>query len=172
MQSSKITRGGRRSTGGLTRRATQHYSSNIPKLSRRLSWNRTKERAEMLATRIAGEGVAAEAVGDLDTATREADDEAARRARLRRPPRIRLRRRRRHPAADRRRRDQRERCAWRSLRPRHRQGRRPAVGSRHHLLQECRRRPSRSDDLRDGVSAAGQGAAVTAIGLETPRRPP
>jgi ornithine cyclodeaminase len=51
-------------------------------LSRRLSWNRTKERAEMLATRIAGEGIAAEAAGDLDAATREADDEAARRARV------------------------------------------------------------------------------------------
>lgn len=44
-----------------------------PSLRRVLIWNRTAERAEVLATQLAGDGIAAEAVTDLDAATREAD---------------------------------------------------------------------------------------------------
>ncbi|VIO76241.1 ornithine cyclodeaminase family protein [Bradyrhizobium ivorense] len=44
-----------------------------PSLRRVLIWNRTVERAQALATRLAGEDIAAEAVTDLDAATREAD---------------------------------------------------------------------------------------------------
>ncbi|KWV51455.1 dehydrogenase [Bradyrhizobium macuxiense] len=44
-----------------------------PSLRRVLIWNRTAERAEVLATQFAGEGLTAEVATDLDAATREAD---------------------------------------------------------------------------------------------------
>jgi ornithine cyclodeaminase len=44
-----------------------------PSLTRVLIWNRTAERAAALAASLRNEGVAAEAVADLDAATREAD---------------------------------------------------------------------------------------------------
>jgi ornithine cyclodeaminase/alanine dehydrogenase-like protein (mu-crystallin family) len=44
-----------------------------PSLKRVRIWNRTIARAEELAAQLEGEGIAAEAVTDLDAATREAD---------------------------------------------------------------------------------------------------
>lgn len=43
-----------------------------PSIARVLVWNRTRERAEDLAARLRGEGIAAERVADLETAIREA----------------------------------------------------------------------------------------------------
>ncbi|WP_407169730.1 ornithine cyclodeaminase family protein [Bradyrhizobium sp. ORS 111] len=59
--------------GEMARWLVRGHRTVRPSLRRVLIWNRTAERAQELATQLAGEGVAAEVATDLDAATREAD---------------------------------------------------------------------------------------------------
>ncbi|WGR91545.1 dehydrogenase [Bradyrhizobium sp. ISRA443] len=59
--------------GEMARWLVRGHRTVRPSLRRVLIWNRTAERAEVLATQLAGDGVAAEVATDLDAATREAD---------------------------------------------------------------------------------------------------
>ena len=53
--------------------AVRGHRTVRPQLKRVRVWNRTVERAQELATLLEGDGIATEAVTDLDAATREAD---------------------------------------------------------------------------------------------------
>lgn len=59
--------------GEMAPRLVAAHRAVRPSLARVLVWNRTAERAGRLAAALRSEGVAAEAVADLDAATREAD---------------------------------------------------------------------------------------------------
>jgi len=59
--------------GEMAPRLVRAHRAVRPSLARVLIWNRTAERAAALAASLRNEGVAAEAVADLDAATREAD---------------------------------------------------------------------------------------------------
>jgi len=59
--------------GEMAPRLVAAHRAVRPSLERVLVWNRTHERAEKLAASLRKDGVAAEAVTDLDAATREAD---------------------------------------------------------------------------------------------------
>lgn len=59
--------------GEMAPRLVRAHRAVRPSLARVLVWNRTAARAAALAASLRGEGVAAEAVADLDAATREAD---------------------------------------------------------------------------------------------------
>jgi ornithine cyclodeaminase len=59
--------------GEMAPRLVRAHRAVRPSLARVLVWNRTAQRAAALAASLRGEGVAAEAVADLDAATREAD---------------------------------------------------------------------------------------------------
>lgn len=59
--------------GEMAPRLVAAHRAVRPSLARVLVWNRTAERAGRLAASLRGEGIAAEAVADLDAATREAD---------------------------------------------------------------------------------------------------
>ena len=59
--------------GEMAPRLVRAHRAVRPSISRVLIWNRTAERASALAASLRNEGVAAEAVADLDAATREAD---------------------------------------------------------------------------------------------------
>ena len=59
--------------GEMAPRLVRAHRAVRPSLARVLIWNRTAERAAALAGSLRNEGVAAEAVADLDAATREAD---------------------------------------------------------------------------------------------------
>ena len=59
--------------GEMAPRLVRAHRAVRPSLTRVLIWNRTAERAAALAASLRNEGIAAEAVADLDAATREAD---------------------------------------------------------------------------------------------------
>ena len=59
--------------GEMAPRLVRAHRAVRPSISRVMIWNRTAERASALAASLRGEGIAAEAVADLDAATREAD---------------------------------------------------------------------------------------------------
>ena len=59
--------------GEMAPRLVRAHRAVRPSLQRVLVWNRTAARAETLAASLRSEGVAAEAAGDLDAATRDAD---------------------------------------------------------------------------------------------------
>ena len=59
--------------GEMAPRLVAAHRAVRPSIERVLVWNRMAARAEALAASLRGEGVAAEAVSDLDAATREAD---------------------------------------------------------------------------------------------------
>jgi ornithine cyclodeaminase len=59
--------------GEMSRWLARAHCSVRPSLQRVLIWNRTPQRAAAVAGSLAQEGIAAEAAGDLDTATRTAD---------------------------------------------------------------------------------------------------
>lgn len=59
--------------GEMAPRLVRAHRAVRPSISRVMIWNRTAERAAALAASLRGEGIAAEAVADLDAATREAD---------------------------------------------------------------------------------------------------
>jgi ornithine cyclodeaminase len=59
--------------GEMAPRLVRAHRAVRPSLQRVLIWNRTAARAEALAAAMRGEGIAANAVSDLDAATREAD---------------------------------------------------------------------------------------------------
>jgi ornithine cyclodeaminase len=59
--------------GEMAPRLMRAHRAVRPSLERVLIWNRTADRAERLAASLGDEGIAAEAVRDLDAATREAD---------------------------------------------------------------------------------------------------
>jgi ornithine cyclodeaminase len=59
--------------GEMAPRLVRAHRAVRPSLTRVLIWNRAAERAAALAASLRNEGVAAEAVADLDAATREAD---------------------------------------------------------------------------------------------------
>ena len=59
--------------GEMARWLARAHRTARPSLRRVLIWNRTPERAAALAITLAREGIEAEAVGDLDAATRAAD---------------------------------------------------------------------------------------------------
>ena len=59
--------------GEMAPRLVAAHRAVRPSLKKVLIWNRTTARAGRLAASLRGQGIAAEAVGDLDAATREAD---------------------------------------------------------------------------------------------------
>jgi ornithine cyclodeaminase len=59
--------------GEMAPRLVAAHRAVRPSIDRVLIWNRTRERAEALAASLGQDGIAAQAVGDLDAATREAD---------------------------------------------------------------------------------------------------
>ena len=59
--------------GGLAPYMVRAHLCVRPSLSRVMVWNRTRDKAEKLAASLAGEGVDAVAVGDLDAAVSQAD---------------------------------------------------------------------------------------------------
>jgi ornithine cyclodeaminase len=59
--------------GAMSRWLVRAHRAVRPSLERVLIWNRTAERASQAAALLAREGIAAEAVGDLDAAVRGAD---------------------------------------------------------------------------------------------------
>jgi len=59
--------------GELSRWLVRAHRTARPSLERVLIWNRTGERAAAVAASLRAEGVAADAIADLDSATREAD---------------------------------------------------------------------------------------------------
>ena len=59
--------------GEMAPRLVAAHRAVRPSIARVLVWNRTGERAERLAASLRAEGIAAEAVSDLDASTREAD---------------------------------------------------------------------------------------------------